>query len=189
MLTTTVIVVVVAQSPFVGVKVYTVLPADDVFMAAGFHVPAIPFVDVVGSTPGVDPIQYGPKAVNVGVTLLLIFIVEVVELAHNPAVGVNVYVVVALLFIAGLQVPVIPFVDVVGNAGIEAPEQYGPAELKVGVTLGVIVIVRVVCAAHWPAVGVKVYIAVFVLLIAGLHVPVIPLVDVVGSAGIAAPAQ
>jgi len=43
--------------------------------------------------------------------------------AHWPVVGVNVYVVVALLFIAGLHVPVMPFKDVVGIAGIEAPAQ------------------------------------------------------------------
>ncbi len=43
--------------------------------------------------------------------------------AHWPAVGLNVYKVVAVLFMAGLQVPVTLFVLVVGNAGIEAPEQ------------------------------------------------------------------
>ena len=58
-----------------------------------------------------------------GVTLLLIVIVRVVIVAHCPAVGVKVYVVVAVLLMAGLQEPVMPFVDVVGNAGIEAPEQ------------------------------------------------------------------
>jgi hypothetical protein len=44
-------------------------------------------------------------------------------------------VVVAVLLIAGLQVPVIgvAFVDDVGNAGILAPLQNGPTGLKVGV--------------------------------------------------------
>jgi hypothetical protein len=37
-------------------------------------------------------------------------------LAHNPAVGVNVYVFPIVLLNAGLHVPVIPFVEVVGNA-------------------------------------------------------------------------
>jgi len=46
---------------------------------------------------------------------------------------VNVYVVVAVLLIAGDQVPVTPFVEVVGNAAIEAPLQYGPTALNVGV--------------------------------------------------------
>ena len=40
--------------------------------------------------------------------------------------------------ITGDHVPVIPFVEVVGNAGIEAPEQYGPTDAKVGVTFGLI---------------------------------------------------
>jgi hypothetical protein len=49
--------------------------------------------------------------------------VSVVVVAHRPAVGVNVYVVVVVLLIAGLQVPLMPLVDVVGNAGIVASEQ------------------------------------------------------------------
>lgn len=58
---------------------------------------------------------------NVGVTPGVIVIVRVAVVAHKPAVGVKVYTVVALLFIAGLHVPVMPFVDVVGSAGIVAP--------------------------------------------------------------------
>lgn len=44
----------------------------------------------------------------------------------------------------------------------------------------------VAVAAHWPVVGVKVYVVVpgvDVLMVAGFHVPVIPLLDVVGNAG------
>ena len=41
-----------------------------------------------------------------------------------------------MLLIAGDQVPVMPLFDVVGKAGIVAPEQYGPTGLKVGVTFG-----------------------------------------------------
>ena len=52
-----------------------------------------------------------------------IVIVMVAASAQSPAEGVNVYVVVAVLFMEGLHVPVMPFKDVVGNAGIEAPEQ------------------------------------------------------------------
>jgi hypothetical protein len=51
------------------------------------------------------------------------------------------------------------------------------------------VIVSVAVVAQRPAVGVKVYVVVAVLLIAGFHVPVIPLVEVVGSAGMVAPLQ
>jgi len=61
---------------------------------------------------------------------------------------VNVYVVVAVLLIAGFQVPVMPLVDVVGNAGIVAPLQNGPTAANVGVTFGVMVIVSCVVVAH-----------------------------------------
>ena len=40
---------------------------------------------------------------------------------------------VAWLLMAGDHTPVIPFVDVVGRAGIKLPEQYGPKVPKVGV--------------------------------------------------------
>ena len=49
---------------------------------------------------------------------------------------------------AGDQVPVIPLLDVVGNADKVAPEQIGATGVKVGVTLGLTVIVRVVVVAH-----------------------------------------
>ena len=53
----------------------------------------------------------------------------------------KVYVVVAVLLIAGDQVPVMPLVDVVGsNAGIVAPLQYGPTAANVGITFGLMVI-------------------------------------------------
>ena len=58
-----------------------------------------------------------------------------------------------------------------------------------GVTFGVMITVRVVVVAHCPGVGVNVYVVVAILLIAGDHVPVIPFVEVVRKAGIAAPAQ
>ena len=41
-------------------------------------------------------------------------------IAHCPAAGVNVYVVgpaVAMLMVGGLHVPVMPLLDVAGNAG------------------------------------------------------------------------
>ena len=54
-----------------------------------------------------------------GLTVMVI----VVPVAHWPAFGVNVYVVVAVLFNAGDHVPVIPLFEVVGNADKLAPEQ------------------------------------------------------------------
>ncbi len=41
-----------------------------------------------------------------------------------------------------------PLVDVVGKAGTVDPLQYGPTATKVGITIGLIVMVRVVVFAH-----------------------------------------
>ena len=60
------------------------------------------------------------------------------------------------MFKAGDHVPLIPLVEVVGNADKVAPEQIGETEAKVGVTFGLTVIVNVVEVAHCPDVGVNV---------------------------------
>ena len=54
---------------------------------------------------------------------------------------------------------------------------------------GVIVTVLVCVVAHCPAVGVKVYVVVEVLLITGDQVPEIPFIELVGSGDIVAPMQ
>jgi hypothetical protein len=110
-------------------------------------------VDVVGNVGAVTPAQnvvLVPK-VNVGVIFGLTVTVKVVVVAHKPAVGVNVYVPVAvLLTVAGFHVPVIPFVDVVGKVGAVAPEQIDAAapKLKVGGIFGFTVTVNDVGNAH-----------------------------------------
>jgi hypothetical protein len=63
---------------------------------------------------------------------------------------------VAVLFNAGAHVPEIPLFDVVGNAARVAPEQMGATAVKVGVTCGLTVMVKVVVVAHCPEFGVKV---------------------------------
>ena len=75
-------------------------------------------------------------------------IVSVAVEAHCPAVGVNVYVVVAVLSNAGDHVPVIPLLEVVGSAVSVAPEQIGATAVNVGVIFGLTVIVNVVVVAH-----------------------------------------
>ena len=60
------------------------------------------------------------------------------------------------MFNAGVQVPVIPFSDVVGNADSVPPEQIAATGLKVGVMFGLTVMVNVAVVAHCPAAGVKV---------------------------------
>jgi hypothetical protein len=123
---------------------------------AGAQVPVIPLVDVVGKANKAAPEQICATAVKVGVIFGFTVMVKVVVVAHCPAVGVKVYVVVAVLFNAGAHVPVIPLVDVVGKADKVAPEQIGATAAKVGVTFGLTVMVNVVVVAHCPAVGVKV---------------------------------
>ena len=63
---------------------------------------------------------------------------------------------VAVLFKAGDQVPVILLSDVVGNAVNTPPEQIAATGLKVGVTAGLTVMLNVVVDAHCPAAGVNV---------------------------------
>jgi hypothetical protein len=60
--------------------------------------------------------------------------VIVAVVAQRPSVGVKVYSVVAVLFIAGDQVPVILLLDVVGKADKLAPKQIAATAVKVGVT-------------------------------------------------------
>jgi phosphate starvation-inducible membrane PsiE len=172
-------VVVVAHNPAVGVKVYAVVA---VLFKAGDQVPVMPLLEVVGKADNVPPEHIGAIAVNVGVTFGFTTICNVVVVAHNPAVGVNVYVVVAVLFKAGDHVPVIPLLEVVGKADNVPPEHIGATAVKVGVIFGFTTICNVVVVAHNPAVGVKVYVVVAVLFKAGDQVPVIPLVEVVGKA-------
>ena len=76
---------------------------------------------------------------NVGVVFELTLIGIVAVVAHCPAVGVNVYVVVAALFKAGDQVPVMLLFDVVGRALKDAPEQIADTCVNVGVTIGLTV--------------------------------------------------
>ena len=103
----------------------------------------IPFVDVVGNALIVAPTQYGLTAANVGVTIGFTVIVIVCVRAQIPVVGVNVYVVVAVLFNAGVHVPVMPLLSVVGNGLKLPPAQIGDTAVNTGVAFGVIATVIV----------------------------------------------
>ena len=50
----------------------------------------MPSLEVVGSGASIAPEHIGTTAVNAGVTLVFTVIVNVVIVAHCPAVGVNV---------------------------------------------------------------------------------------------------
>jgi hypothetical protein len=58
--------------------------------------------------------------------------------------------------VAGFHVPVIPLLDVVGNAGAVLFWHNGPICVNVGVVSDVITTSIVVATPHWPAFGVKV---------------------------------
>ena len=53
--------------------------------------------------------------------------------------------------VAGLHVPVIPFVDVVSNSGATDPAQNAGIAAKVGMLVGVTLIFMVTGPAHTPA--------------------------------------
>ena len=82
-----------------------------------------------------------------------------------------------------------PLVDVVGNAAKVVPEQIVATCVNKGVTFGLTVIVMLAVVAHKLAVGVKVYKVVAELFKVGDHVPVMPLLEVVGNAAKVVPAQ
>jgi hypothetical protein len=70
--------------------------------------------------------------VNVGTVGWFTVTIIVAVVAQVPAVGVNVYVVVAVLFTAGDHVPFIPFNEAVGSVN-DPPLQIGATCVNVGV--------------------------------------------------------
>ena len=64
--------------------------------------------------------------------------------------------VAVLSTVAGLHVPVIPFVEVVGRTGAAVPAQIGSTAANVGVMVDATVTVKVVVVPHCPGSGVKV---------------------------------
>lgn len=124
---------------------------------AGFQVPVIELVDVVGKTGRVEPEHIGAMAVKVGVTVGLTVTLKFVAIAHSQGLGVKIYIPeVVLLTTAGFQVPVIPLLDVSGKTGLVVPKHNGAMGVKLGVRIGLTVTFNVVFVAHCPASGVKV---------------------------------
>jgi hypothetical protein len=116
----------------------------------------MPLLEVVGNSASVAPEHIGATAVKVGVTFGVTVIVKVAVVAHCPAVGVKVYVVVVVLSKAGAHVPVIPLLEVVGSGVKVVPEHIGATTVNAGVMFGLTVIVNVAVVAHCPVVGVNV---------------------------------
>ena len=91
-----------------------------------------------------------------------------------------------MLIVAGDHVPVILLVEVVSSAGAALFWHSGPIWANVGVIELVTTISIVAVEAHCPAAGVNAYVivpTVVVLIVAGAHVPVILLAEVVSNAG------
>jgi hypothetical protein len=72
----------VAHCPAFGVKVYVVVPAVVVLIAAGLQVPVMPLFDVAGKAGAVAFTQSGPICVTTGVICRSTVMVIVVVLAH-----------------------------------------------------------------------------------------------------------
>ena len=103
----------------------------------GLHVPLTPLLDVVGNNGAVAPAQMLVAKLNVGVVLGVTVTLIVTGKPHCPAAGVNVYVpLVVLLIVAGLQVPVRPFVELVGNRGAVVPAQKAGIAVNDGTKIG-----------------------------------------------------
>lgn len=118
-----------------------------VLLIAGAQVPVIAFVEVVGRLK-LPPLQMAETCVNVGTVLGLTVTVSEAVVAQPAPVGVNEYVVVAVLFTAGDHVPEIELLDVVGKVNT-SPLQIG----AMGVNVGVVVVNPVPLAATVTAVA------------------------------------
>jgi len=90
-------------------------------LIAGLQAPLIPLVEVAGSVKEL-PEQIPGTCVNEGVVLPFTVTVIVAVVAHCPAAGVKVYVVVAVLLTAGVHIPLMPLPEVTGSE-IIPPEQ------------------------------------------------------------------
>ena len=127
------------------------VPIVEVLIVAGLHVPAMPFVETAGSEGATLFWHNGPTWLRVGVTCEVTVMLNVAVVAHCPADGVKVYVVVPgvlVLIVAGLHVPEIPFVDVTGRVGGEEFWQRAPTALNVGTIGGLIVMFNTAVVAH-----------------------------------------
>ena len=106
-----------------------------VLFNAGVHTPVIPLLEVISNGDSVAPTQIAATWVNVGVTIGFTTMISVTIVADWPIAGVNVYVVVVVLSNAGVQVPMILLVDLIGNGDNVPPTQIAATGENVGVTI------------------------------------------------------
>ena len=130
------------------------MPVVVLSTVAGDHVPVMPFVEVVGKMGAIPPVQIAGIGLNVGVILGVTVIILLKIVAQPLPSGVKIYVpVVVLLTTEGLQVPVMPLVEVVGKMGAVEPVQIVDTISKVGSVLGITVITTVLVASEQGAVA------------------------------------
>ena len=149
---------------------------------AGDQVPEILLLDVVGKLK-VLPAHCGAIWVNIGAVAAIIFTCIFVEFAHSFALGVKAYKVVAVLFIAGDQVPVMPLFEVIGSTKL-VPAHTLAIGVKTGNVRGFLLNVIVVVDAHSVATGSNRNVIVAVFDCWKTQAPKIPFVEVVGNCGI-----
>ncbi len=119
-----------------------------VLINAGVQLPVMPLFDVVGNGDKAEPAQMAGTWVKLGCVFGFTKMVIVPSEAHCPPLGVKVYVVVKVLFRAGVQVPVMPLFDVVGKGDKVPPAQILGACVKLGVMIGFTTMVMVVVVPH-----------------------------------------
>ena len=122
---------------------------------AGDQDPVIPFSEVPGRGARAEPEQIAATGVKAGVILELTATVMEAVTAHSPAAGLKVYVVVAVLLMAGDQLPLMPSSEDEGNTKLP-PEHIAPIGANCGVTGSLTVTVRPAAVAQADATGVNV---------------------------------
>ena len=137
------------------------MPLAVLLTIAGFQVPVIPFDDALGKVTTPSPSQIvtlAPK-VKEGVIFGFTVTVNVVPVTHPLEVAVNTYVPELLgSTTAGFQVPVMPLVDVLGNAGTVPFSQIvsDVPNAKAAITFGITTMFTVTGMPQVPAAGVKI---------------------------------
>ena len=155
----------------------------NVLSRAGNQFPVIPSLELVGNSLIVSPSHTESIVANEGVVIASITTVIVADRAHCPASGVNVYSVVNVVSISGLQVPETPSFEVEINVN-EFPLHTGSNCVKFVVVACSTTTVIVAFEAHCPAVGKNVYSVVNTLSTAGDQVPVMPSLEADGNVNV-----
>jgi hypothetical protein len=128
-----------------------VTPVVEVLTVAGLHDPIIELSEMFGRTGTGELRHNGSICVNAGSISGVTPISIVVKSEHCPPSGVKVYVkipAVAVLIVAGFQLPLIEFSEMPSSKGATEFSHNGPIWVKIGVMEEVISTSIVVITAH-----------------------------------------